>query len=106
MTVDAIHGTSPSSSLPGSSLNPLIVKGTKFFDSVTGDEVVIKGVTYYPRPNDGYLNRNSFDFFTSQYKSIWERDIPYLQALGINAVRLYSGEFPIDTYLSFVGQHG
>ena len=71
-------------------LNPLEIKGYKFFDSLTGEEVIIKGIDYYPRPNHGNLNQNSMDYFTEEYSHIWQRDIPYFQFLGVNAVRLYA----------------
>jgi hypothetical protein len=67
-------------------MNPLVIKYTKFFDSVTGKEVVIRGVDYYPRSNHGDLNHNSLDLLTDEYSHIWERDIVYMKQLGINAV--------------------
>ena len=72
------------------SLPPIEVKGTKFFDTETRQEFVIKGIDYFPRPNAGDLNHNSMDYYTSEYSHIWKRDIPYLQDLGINAIRLYA----------------
>jgi len=71
-------------------LNPVEIKGYKFFDSVTGEELVVRGIDYFPRPNHGDLNRNSVDLFTDQYEHVWRRDIPFLQELGVNAVRLYA----------------
>lgn len=76
--------------LPSNSLNPLVIKGYKFFDSVTGEEVIIKGIDYYPRPNQGDLNHNSVDYFTQEHSHIWKRDIPFFQELGVNAIRLYA----------------
>jgi pullulanase/glycogen debranching enzyme len=73
-----------------SALAPVEIKGYKFFDSETGREVVVRGIDYYPRPNSGNLNRNSLDLFTEKHRHIWERDIPYLAELGVNAVRLYA----------------
>ena len=73
-----------------SGLNPVIVKGYKFFDSVTGEEIVVKGIDYYPRANTGPYDINSYDFFSNKHRAIWERDIPYLKGLGVNALRLYS----------------
>lgn len=84
-----------------SALNPLEIKGYKFFDSVTGDEVVIRGIDYYPRPNSGNLNLNSQDFYTDAHRSMWERDIPYLEKLGVNAIRLYAVD-PDQTHDSFM----
>jgi hypothetical protein len=71
-------------------LNPLEIKGYKFFDSGTGDEVVIHGIDYYPRPNFGKLDHNSLDYYTNKHRDLWERDIPYFQELGVNAIRLYA----------------
>lgn len=77
--------------VPRLSLAPIEVKGYKFFDSSTGEEVLIRGIDYYPRPNTGKeLNHNSMDLFTAEHRHIWERDIPYLQKLNVNAVRLYA----------------
>ena len=73
-----------------SALNPIVVKGYKFFDSVTGEEFVVKGVDYYPRTNFGPYDINSYDYFSNKNKAIWERDIPYFKGLGVNAIRLYS----------------
>ena len=71
-------------------LDPVSIKGYKFFNSRTGENILIKGIDYYPRPNAGELDTNSVDFFTEEYRHIWERDIPQFQALGLNAIRLYS----------------
>ncbi|CAB9522078.1 3-beta-glucanosyltransferase [Seminavis robusta] len=73
-----------------SALNPVEIKGYKFFDSGSGDEFVVRGIAYDPRPNSGALNRNSVDYFTEEHRNIWERDIPYLKSLGVNAVRIYA----------------
>ena len=68
-----------------------IVKGKKFFSSKTGEYIPIKGINYYPRPNAGDLViSNSIDFFTEQYRHIWERDIQNFIKLGVNAIRLYA----------------
>lgn len=71
-------------------LAPILIKGYKFFNSETKENVLIKGVDYYPRPNTGELDKNNVDFFTEEYRHVWERDIPQFQELGINAIRLYS----------------
>jgi hypothetical protein len=73
-----------------SALAPVEIKGYNFFDSITGREVVVRGIDYYPRPNSGALNDNSLDLFTEEHRHIWERDIPYFQELGVNAIRLYA----------------
>lgn len=89
-------------------LNPIEIKGYKFFDSVTGEELVIRGIDYYPRPNTGELNANSLDLFTDKHRRIWERDIPYLQELGVNAIRLYAvdPEEDHDAFMCALNQAG
>jgi Glucanosyltransferase len=74
---------------------PVTIVGTKFFRSNSSpdeeEEFVIRGIDYYPRPNHGdKLNHNSLDLFTDEYLHIWERDIPFLRELGVNAIRLYA----------------
>jgi 1,3-beta-glucanosyltransferase GAS5 len=70
---------------------PAEVHGKKFFDSYTGKYLPIKGISYYPRPNEGELTvTNSIDYFTEEYRHIWERDIEQFKALNVNAVRLYA----------------
>ena len=70
---------------------PIVIKGKKFFNKLSGSYVPIIGVNYYPRPNTGNLTRtNSIDFFTEEYRSIWERDIEYFKRLNVNVVGLYA----------------
>lgn len=71
-------------------LHPIEVKGYKLFDSVTGDEFLVRGIDYYPRPNYGDLNQNSLDLFSNRYRHIWERDVEYLKQLNVNVIRLYA----------------
>ena len=71
-------------------LPPIEIQHYKFFASDSGEEFIVKGIDYYPRPNAGELNANSVDLFTNEHRHIWERDIPYLQDLGVNAIRLYA----------------
>ncbi|CAB9521591.1 3-beta-glucanosyltransferase [Seminavis robusta] len=70
---------------------PAVIKGNKIFVSTTGEYLPIKGINYYPRPNDGDLVLgNSQDFYSEEFRSSWERDIAHFQNLGINAIRLYA----------------
>lgn len=71
-------------------ISPAVIKGYKFFNQATRENILVKGVDYYPRPNEGDLDHNSVDYFTKEHRHIWERDIPQFKALGINAIRLYS----------------
>lgn len=70
--------------------NPVVIKGYRFFDNVTGEYFGTRGVDYYPRPNTGALDANNLDLFTEEFKSIWQRDIPQFEALNANAIRLYA----------------
>ena len=82
-------------------VDPIIIKGYKFFNSRTGENVLIKGIDYYPRPNEGVLNQNSVDFFTEEYRHIWERDIKEFKELGLNAIRLYAVD-PDEDHSAFM----
>jgi 1,3-beta-glucanosyltransferase GAS5 len=76
---------------PNVNQDPILQKGKRFFHSVTGKYFPIKGIAYYPRPNTGPLSKsNSVDFFTEEYRDLWEADIPYFKALGVNVIRIYA----------------
>ncbi|KAJ1899299.1 1 3-beta-glucanosyltransferase gel4 [Coemansia sp. IMI 209127] len=68
-------------------INPVEIKGSKWFDSKTGDQFFIKGVDYQPDITS-----------TSSYRdplansAICTRDLPYLKDLGVNAIRVYQTE--------------
>jgi hypothetical protein len=68
--------------------------------SCSPESVALKGVAYYPRPNDGLLDTNNLDFFHDDYRQIWERDIEYFKDLGINALRIYAVD-PMQDHGSF-----
>ena len=82
-------------------LNPLVIKGYKIFDAVTGSPVFVKGVDYYPRPNHGTLNVNNYDFYTKAFQHVWENDIKHFKRMGITAVRLYAVD-PSKTHDQFM----
>lgn len=88
-------------SLPSVALDPIVIKGYKFFNSRTKENILIKGIDYYPRPNNGTFDMNSIDFFTEEFRHVWERDIPQFQALGVNAIRLYAVD-PAKDHSSFM----
>lgn len=76
---------------PVQNLAPILPKGNRFFHSVTGEHFPIKGIAYYPRPNDGPLSiSNSVDFYTDDYRSLWEADIANFRRLGVNTIRIYA----------------
>ncbi|KAG0080447.1 1,3-beta-glucanosyltransferase gas1 [Linnemannia elongata] len=64
-------------------LNPVSIKGTKFFDSVTQDQFFIKGVAYQPRT----LAAGFSDPLSKPADC--KRDFPLMKDLGLNTVRVY-----------------
>jgi len=71
---------------------PAILKGKRFYKSDTGEYFPVKGIAYYPRPNEGDLSEysSSVDFFTEEFRSLWEADIRHLRQLGVNTIRIYA----------------
>ncbi|TDH74100.1 hypothetical protein CCR75_002594 [Bremia lactucae] len=70
---------------------PIITKGNKFFNSVTGSEFRLKGIAYYPRPNDGEMaNVSNYDWTTDEHEAIWKPHLKVMKDLGVNTIRLYS----------------
>ncbi|KAF8541902.1 Glucanosyltransferase-domain-containing protein [Trichophaea hybrida] len=70
----------------GTNLDPIVVKGSKFFYKTNGTEFFIKGVAYQAESTD------STAFFVDPLadKTTCQRDIPYLQELGTNTIRVYA----------------
>ncbi|ORY01167.1 hypothetical protein K493DRAFT_278264, partial [Basidiobolus meristosporus CBS 931.73] len=66
-----------------SALNPLVIKGNKFFDAVTGDQFFIKGVAYQPSGQTG-PNKDPLSNIET-----CKRDIAYFKDLGLNTIRVY-----------------
>lgn len=71
-------------------LDPIVVKGSKFFEKTSGKQFFIKGVAYQTDPN----NNTSLDI--SSYKDplanadACKRDVPKLEELGTNTIRVYA----------------
>ena len=65
---------------PNSKTPPLIIKRKRFYDSSTDEYFPIKGIAYYPRPNDGPLSKsNNVDFYTDEFSERWTEDIANLK---------------------------
>jgi len=62
-------------------IDPIIIKGNKFFNSVSGNQFYVIGVDYAPSTStpDPLADTTSLN-----------RDIPYFKQLGINTIRVYS----------------
>ncbi|KAF9357284.1 1,3-beta-glucanosyltransferase gas1 [Mortierella sp. AD094] len=64
-------------------LNPIVIKGTKFFDSATKDQFFINGVAYQPRTlASGFVDPLS-------RPDDCRRDFALMKDLGINTIRVY-----------------
>ncbi|KAI9292316.1 hypothetical protein K502DRAFT_319991 [Neoconidiobolus thromboides FSU 785] len=63
------------------SINRIEIKGSKFFDSETGEQFFMKGVAYQPRAGGNYDPLADAEGC--------KRDIKYLKDLGVNTVRVY-----------------
>ncbi|SMN22639.1 similar to Saccharomyces cerevisiae YLR343W GAS2 1,3-beta-glucanosyltransferase, involved with Gas4p in spore wall assembly [Maudiozyma saulgeensis] len=71
------------------------IQGSKFFNSSDGKQFFLKGIAYQPQRTTEELD-NTDEIFDTNYidplaePTICLRDLPYLQELGINTIRVYS----------------
>ncbi|KAJ2725471.1 hypothetical protein GGI07_001227 [Coemansia sp. Benny D115] len=68
-------------------IDPLVVKGSKWFNKKTGEQFFVKGVAYQPDITSTSQVRDPL-----ADKSICTRDLPFLKDLGVNAIRVYQTE--------------
>ena len=72
-------------------MNPAVIHGKRFYDEVTNEYIPIKGIAYYPRANDGPIAEyDSEDYFTDDYRHVWEPHIQYFKDLDVNTLRIYA----------------
>ncbi|KAI7868302.1 Glucanosyltransferase-domain-containing protein [Spinellus fusiger] len=64
-------------------LNPIVIKGHKFFDTVTKSQFFVKGVAYQPRSGDSADKDPLID------ASACARDASLMAKIGMNVVRVY-----------------
>ncbi len=58
-----------------------------------GNNVWIKGFCYSPVPIGGTFEWEPYgDFLTDYWQSIYHRDLPIIQSLGVNSLRLYTSK--------------
>jgi hypothetical protein len=79
-----------------SALNPIVVKGTKLYDSVTKERFMMRGLAYAPDKyfnaalgGDSRLIDKREEMFDDAHEAWWGRDIPFLKALNVNVIRIY-----------------
>ncbi|KAJ1756779.1 1 3-beta-glucanosyltransferase gel4 [Coemansia sp. RSA 1591] len=68
-------------------IDPIVTKGSKFFNSKTGEQFFIKGVAYQPDIESTSQVRDPL-----ADKAICTRDLPFLKDMGVNAIRVYQTE--------------
>jgi 1,3-beta-glucanosyltransferase GAS5 len=85
-----VYAEDSDSSSTCKNLTPLKIYGKHFFNEETKEYFPINGIAYYPRPNDGLYDDVAIDFFTEDFRNVWERDIEEVKALGVNFVRIYA----------------
>ncbi|KAJ2789402.1 1 3-beta-glucanosyltransferase gel4, partial [Coemansia helicoidea] len=69
-------------------VDPLVIKGSKFFNQKTGDQFFFKGVAYQPRT--GVTDKNP-DPLADPVGC--KRDVAVFKDLGLNAVRVYEVDY-------------
>jgi parallel beta-helix repeat protein len=80
---------------------PVTVNGRKLM--INGNPFTIKGVGYSPVPigDDPETTSPYGDYFTSDYSSIYDRDLPLLRDMGANTIRLWGWNNTAD-HLDFL----
>lgn len=87
----SLLATAASFNLVAASLDPITIKGTKFFFSGNGSQFYIKGVAYQQDVGAGGDVGSSTTFIDPLASaSNCKRDIPYLKKLGTNLIRVYA----------------
>ncbi|RUS13419.1 Glucanosyltransferase-domain-containing protein [Endogone sp. FLAS-F59071] len=70
--------------VPVHSIDPMVIKGYKFFNSVTMNQFFIKGVAYQP------LGQNAAFQDPLAQPQACQRDVPLMKNLSLNAIRVYA----------------
>ncbi|PIA19201.1 hypothetical protein COEREDRAFT_79161 [Coemansia reversa NRRL 1564] len=68
-------------------IDPLVIKGSKWFNSKSGDQFFAKGVDYQPDITSTNQIRDPL-----ADKAGCTRDLPFLKDLGVNSIRVYQTE--------------
>ncbi|CAG8488105.1 7840_t:CDS:2 [Cetraspora pellucida] len=83
-------------------INPIIIKGNKFFDSITKQQFFIKGVAYQPR---GLGVEYSDPLAQSE---TCKRDVKLMKELGFNVIRVYEvdNDKDHDSCMNYMAEAG
>lgn len=87
-----LHGVS-------AALDPIVIKGSKFFYKTNGTQFFIKGVAYQSgigSSGSGTVSDSSSYTDPLANATTCKRDIPYLQKLGTNTIRTYALDPTLD----------
>ncbi|KAK5126316.1 hypothetical protein LTR85_010552 [Meristemomyces frigidus] len=98
-TAAAIAATSLFVSTVAADLDPIVIKGSKFFYKTNGTQFYIKGVAYQQNyDGNGTSGSDTSTDYTDPLADIStvKRDIPYLQQLYTNTIRVYAIDPTVD----------
>ncbi|PVU96934.1 hypothetical protein BB561_000872 [Smittium simulii] len=73
-------------------LDKIVIKGSKFFNSISGDQFFIKGLAYQPEKGDPTPAKQ--DPLANPLAC--ERDAPLIKELGVNTIRVYQTDSSND----------
>jgi hypothetical protein len=82
-------------------MNPIVMRGNLFYDSVTKERFFIKGVTYDPTP---LCEQWDTDVLADDYSHAWlqyEADLQDILLLNVNTIRIYQLD-PSKTHTKFM----
>ncbi|KAL3421965.1 glycolipid anchored surface protein [Phlyctema vagabunda] len=69
-------------------VTPLVIQGSNFVNSVTGNRFQVVGVAYQPGGSSGYNPESGVDPLSDG--AVCLRDAALMQRLGVNAIRVYN----------------
>ncbi|OMJ24592.1 1,3-beta-glucanosyltransferase gel4 [Smittium culicis] len=73
------------------SIDPIVIKGSKFFNKNTNEQFFFKGVDYQPRQHD---SRSNLDPLSENDACL--RDVKLLKELNVNSIRVYETDYTLN----------
>lgn len=65
--------------------------------SIDGNRFLMKGVSYAPTPIGNVADQPPYgDYFTTNYRSLYQRDLPLMRQMGVNCLRVYGWSLTDD----------